>query len=217
MDTLHRKLYYINPADISFDKNNPRGLTEKQIINAPQFAVLVSSIKKYGILEPLIVKKDELNNAKYILIDGERRLRAALESERTEVPVLTADGDTDGRILAYQVHMLREDWDKPAETKAIKKIINDLKSEDPNITDEQIKQKIIEITAHKQHDLSDILKLIKYDDEIIKQAISKKLNMSYLVQIESSFINPLRRHYLDIYNKYGEEKIRRILIESNRW
>lgn len=212
MSTLRRELEYVNPNAISFDQNNPRGLTEKQIIDEPYFAILVSSIEKYGILEPLIVKKDESNTSAFILIDGERRLLAALASKQTEVPILVADGDTNGRILAYQVHMLRKDWDKPAETKAIKKIINDLKKENPNITDEEIKQKIIEITAHKPHDLSDILKLIKYDDKIIEAAISKELNMSYLVQIESSFINPLKKHYPDIYNKYGEDGIRQILI-----
>ncbi len=191
-------------------------MTEKQIINEPQFAILVSSIEKYGILEPLIVKKDESNTSTYILIDGERRLRAALASKQAEVPVLVAEDDIDGRILAYQVHMLRKDWDKPAETKAIKKIINDFRNGNPDITDEEIRQKIIEITAnsHKQHDLSDILKLIKYDDKIIEKAISKELNMSYLVQIESSFINPLKKYYLGVCNKYGENKIREILIEK---
>jgi ParB/RepB/Spo0J family partition protein len=214
MNTLRRELVYVAPNTISFDQNNPRGLTEKQIVSKPHFAILVSSIKKYGILEPLIVKKDEANTSAHILIDGERRLRAALVCNQTEVPVLIADDDTDGRILAYQVHMLREDWNKAAETKAVKKIINDLKDENPNITDEEINKKVSEITAHKQHDLADILKLIKYDDKIIEAAVSKELNMSYLVQIESSFINPLKKHYLGIYSKYGEDEIRRILIEK---
>jgi hypothetical protein len=38
--------------------------------------------------------------------------------------------------------------------------------------------------------------------------------MSYLVQIESSFINPLKKYYPTIYGKYGEDKIRLILIEK---
>ena len=121
MKTLHRDLQYINPNDISYDKNNPRGLSESQIKNNPQFNKLVSSIKQYGILEPLIVKSDDSNSTKYVLIDGERRWRAAIESGQDVVPVLVAKDDTDGRILAYQVHMLRENWDKPAETTAIKK------------------------------------------------------------------------------------------------
>lgn len=214
MKTLHRDLQYINPNDISYDKNNPRGLSESRIKNNPQFNKLVSSIKQYGILEPLIVKSDDLNSTKYVLIDGERRWRAAIESGQDDVPVLVAKDDTDGRILAYQVHMLRENWDKTAETTAIKKIISDLKSENPVITDAEIKQKTKEITAHKSHELADILKLIKYDDETIKKVMAKELNMSYLVQIETSFVVPLKKLYPDVNNKYGEDKIRKILIQK---
>ena len=214
MKTLHRDLQYINPNDISYDKNNPRGLSESQIKNNPQFNKLVSSIKQYGILEPLIVKSDDSNSKKYVLIDGERRWRASIESEQDEVPVLVAKDDTDGRILAYQVHMLRENWDKPAETTAIKKIISDLKSVNPAITDAEVKQKIEEITAHKSHELADILKLIKYDDETIKKVIANGLKMSYLVQIEASFVVPLKKLYPEVNNKYGEDKIRKILIQK---
>ena len=214
MGTLHRQLQYINPQDIAFDKDNPRGLTEDQIVNDPNFKKLKSSIEEYGILEPVIIKKDESNEAAYVLIDGERRLRAALAADQKEVPSLIAKDDTDGRILAYQVHMLRNNWDKAAETKAIKKLIGDLRNENPSITEDAIKAKLIKITAHKDHELNDILELIKYDDHIIESVISKQLNMSYLVQIERSFINPLKRHYDGIVTAYGEDNIRRILIQK---
>ena len=74
MKTLHRDLQYINPNDISYDKNNPRGLSESQIKNNPQFNKLVASIKQYGILEPLIVKSDDSKLKKYVLT----RWRASL-------------------------------------------------------------------------------------------------------------------------------------------
>lgn len=214
MTTLHRELQYISPEKIIFDQNNPRGLSEEQITIDPQFDKLVVSIETYGILEPLIIKPNESNSSTYVLIDGERRLRAALKVKLNEVPVLAAKNDTDGRILAYQVHMLRENWSKAAETKAIKKIISDLKNEDPNITDVQVTNKIKEITAHKSHEIADLLKLTKYPDEIIDKVISKELDMSYLVQIESSFVNPLKKHYADLNESYGEDTIRMILIQK---
>jgi ParB/RepB/Spo0J family partition protein len=214
MKTLNRKLHYFDPQKISFDKNNPRGLSESQIVNDPQFPKLVSSIEEYGILEPLIVKPDESKTTAYILIDGERRLRAALKAKKKEVPALIATDDTDGRILAYQVHMLRENWNKAAETKAIKKIISDLRIEIPGINEIEIRRRIEQITSHKPHELSDILKLAKYADAIIEKVISDELNMSYLVQIESSFIAPLKKHYPNINNRYGENIIREILIQK---
>ncbi len=214
MIKLHRELHFIDPQAILFDKDNPRGLTEEQIVNDPDFIKLKSSIESYGILEPLIIRKDEFDNDAFVLIDGERRLRAALAADQKEIPALVARDDTDGRILAYQIHMLRDNWGKAAETKAVKKLIGDLQKDNPAITEDEIRTKLIEITAHKDHELDDILHLIKYDDHIIESVIGKQLKLSYLVQIERSFINPLKKHYPEISTEYGEENIRNIVIQK---
>ena len=193
MEKIHPKLEQISPAKISFDPHNPRGLTEDQIVSTPEFNKLLSSIKDHGVLVPLIIKPNELDSSSYILIDGERRLRAAKKAGLNEVPALVAKDDADARVLAYHAHMLFENWDKAAETKAIKRIIEDLKSKNPDIADSDIKKELKEITAHTDYDFSDIMKLCNYDEEIINMVISGNLNMSYLIQVESSFISPLKR------------------------
>ena len=213
MEKIHPKLEQISPAKISFDPHNPRGLTEDQIVSTPEFNKLLSSIKDHGVLVPLIIKPNELDSSSYILIDGERRLRAAKKAGLNEVPALVAKDDADARVLAYHAHMLFENWDKAAETKAIKRIIEDLKSKNPDIADSDIKKELKEITAHTDYDFSDIMKLCNYDEEIINMVISGNLNMSYLIQVESSFISPLKRNYPDIIKNYGEDSIRKILIQ----
>lgn len=214
MKRLHKKLHLLNPKEISFSPDNPRGLSKEQIINTPQFEKLVFSIKDHGVLEPLIVKRDAMKVNEFFLIDGERRLRASIKAKQNEVPALVAKDDTDGRILAYQVHMLRENWDKAAETKAIKKIISDLKNKNPDIMDKEIRREIEEITSHTPHEIDDLLRLIRFDDKIIEKVIRNELNMSYLIHIDANFVRPLRAHYPDILKKYGEEKIREILIQK---
>lgn len=218
MKSLEKNVQYVKVQDISYDMNNPRGETEKQILSDPEFKKLVLSIKQYGILEPLIVKKDEENIDNFKLIDGERRLRAAVKAAEDnleyKVPTLIAKDDMDGRILAYQVHMLRKNWGKAAETKSIKSVISDIKKETPKITEAELIKKVKEITAHKDHEISDFLKLIKYNDRVIEKVISKELNMSYLVQIESSFISPLRRRFPSLMKQFGEDELRNILIQK---
>ncbi len=218
MKSLEKDIRYIKIQDIAYEMNNPRGETEQQIQNDPEFKKLVLSIKQYGILEPLIVKKDENNVDNFKLIDGERRLRAAVEVAESDleykVPTLIAKDDMDGRILAYQVHMLRKNWGKAAETKSIKSIISDIRKEYPQIKEAELIKKIKEITAHKDHEISDIMKLIKYDDDIIEKVISKELNMSHLVQIESSFIGPLKRKFPSLMKQYDENELRNILIQK---
>ena len=44
--------------------------------------------------------------------------------------------------------------------------------------------------------------------------MAKELKMSYLVQIEASFVVPLKKLYPEVNNKYGEDKIRKILIQK---
>ena len=218
MKSLEKDVQYVKVQDISYDVNNPRGETEQQILSDPEFKKLVLSIKQYGILEPLIVKKDEKNANNFKLIDGERRLRAAVKVAESDleykVPTLLAKDDMDGRILAYQVHMLRKNWGKAAETKSIKSIISDIREENPKIKEAELIQKIKEITAHKDHEISDLLKLSKYNDDVIEKVISKELNMSYLVQIESSFISPLKRKFPFLMKQYDENKLRNILIQK---
>lgn len=212
MEKIHPKLEQISPAKISFDPHNPRGLTENQIVSTPEFNKLLSSIKDHGVLVPLIIKPNEIETSSYILIDGERRLRAAKKADLNEVPALLAKDDADARVLAYHAHMLFENWGKTAETKAIKRIIEDLKSKNSTITDSDIKKELKQITAHTDYELSDIMKLCNYDEDIIDMVVSGNLSMSYLVQIESSFISPLKRNYPDISARYGEDKIRKLLI-----
>ncbi|MDP2922802.1 MAG: ParB N-terminal domain-containing protein [Candidatus Omnitrophota bacterium] len=220
MKSLEKNTKYIQLSKISFDVNNPRGEKEHQIITDPEFHKLVLSIKAHGILEPLIVKKDPSKEEHFILIDGERRLRAATKVSEADkngdstVPVLIAKDDADGRILAYQVHMLRKNWDKAAETKSIKTIIADLKQKNPTLTEKEIIKQLKEITAHTDPQISDLLKLIKYDDKVIEKVISGQIDMSHLIQNEASFINPLKREYPSLFAKYGEDNLRKILIEK---
>jgi len=220
MKSLEKNTKYIQLSKIAFDVNNPRGEKEHQIVSDPEFRKLILSIKTHGILEPLIVKKAPSEEENFILIDGERRLRAAIKVSETDkksdgtVPVLIAKDDADGRILAYQVHMLRKNWDKAAETKSIKVIIADLKQKNPALTEKEITKQLKEITAHTDPQISDLLKLIKYDDKVIEKVISGQIDMSHLIQNEASFINPLKREYPSVFSKYGEDNLRKILIEK---
>ncbi|HCJ66763.1 MAG TPA: hypothetical protein DHV62_05405, partial [Elusimicrobia bacterium] len=71
---------------IDYDKNNPRGEEEHQILSDPEFEKLKLSIQEHYILEPLIVKVNENKEGCFVLIDGERRLRAAKKINLKNVP-----------------------------------------------------------------------------------------------------------------------------------
>ncbi|OHB60277.1 MAG: hypothetical protein A2167_02310 [Planctomycetes bacterium RBG_13_46_10] len=216
MPYLERNLSYINPSEIDFDPHNPRGETEKQITSDKDFKRLVVSVKEFGVLEPIIVRKNGENGKLYILVDGERRWRASLKANLSEVPARIAKDEINGRILAYQVHKLRKDWTKITETKSIKTIISEIKEEQQGISEAELRKRIREITNSPPGEIRELLHLLKYDDDIIEQVIEGKteLQMSHLIQIEQSFMPKLKKKFPEIIKEYGEHDIRHILANK---
>ena len=82
---------------------------------------LCDSIKKHGIIQPLIVRKKGLN---YELVAGERRLRAAKLANLQTVPVLIRDYDEKQmRELSLVENIQRHDLNPLEEAKAIQELM----------------------------------------------------------------------------------------------
>ena len=83
---------------------------------------LAASIRAYGILQPLTVRRTEKG---YQLIAGERRLRAARLAGLREVPCLVARVDEqDAGMLALIENLQRRDLDCFEEAAAIARLIH---------------------------------------------------------------------------------------------
>lgn len=80
------------------DENQPR-----KYFNAEKLKTLKNSIQRYGIINPLVVQ--EVSKGKYLLVDGERRFRAATELKLKEVPVLIEKPQTDTERLVRQFNI----------------------------------------------------------------------------------------------------------------
>lgn len=85
---------------------------------------LKKSIEEYGILQPVIVKKDKEGG--YILIAGERRVRAARLAGLTKVPVVVKDFDEkDSALISVVENVQRENLSFIEEAYAYKRLIVD--------------------------------------------------------------------------------------------
>ena len=79
---------------------------------------LVTSIRKYGILEPLIVRPSR--NSTYELVAGERRYRAAKEVDLDEIPVVVRNlNDQQAWEFALLENLQRDDLNPIDETEGI--------------------------------------------------------------------------------------------------
>ena len=117
-DFLSARVRYIPASEIRPNPRQPRrhfaedGLRE-----------LAASIRAYGILQPLTVRRIQQG---YELVAGERRLRAARMAGLREVPCLVAQVDEeDSALLALIENLQRRDLDCWEEAEAIARLIRE--------------------------------------------------------------------------------------------
>lgn len=116
---------------------------------------LADSIKQYGILQPLIVKKHEKF---YEIIAGERRWRAAKLAGLKEVPVLIRDyADNEIVEIALIENIQREDLNPIEEALAYKRLMEEF-----SLKQDQVAAKV----AKSRATITNSLRLLKLDQRV---------------------------------------------------
>ena len=78
-------VYQLKVSEIEPNKDQPRRIFDEDSLNE-----LAESIKKYGVIQPIIVsKKDDY----YQIVAGERRWRASKIAGVTEIPAIVREND----------------------------------------------------------------------------------------------------------------------------
>lgn len=95
---------------VPIDEIRPNPEQPREIFDGAALAELSDSIRTHGILSPLVVRRHE---GRYVVIAGERRLRAAALAGLSEVPVVVREADDASRQLelALVENLQREDLD----------------------------------------------------------------------------------------------------------
>lgn len=144
------------------DPKQPRHYFEEQAL-----ADLASSIRQYGILQPLVVRKEEDH---YILIAGERRYRAAQLAELREVPVILRDEKEDRpSILSIIENIQREDLTPIEEAQAYQ-----------NVMREQwlTQQELANLLGKSRPYVANILRLLQLDEKTMQALQNGQLTSS---------------------------------------
>jgi len=102
---IRRHLTEIAVAKIRRNHDNPR-----LFFRPEEMDTLIASIRRYGIQVPISVYED---GAHFVLIDGERRWRAARKLNLSTIPALVHSKPTalENLLLMFNIHALREQWD----------------------------------------------------------------------------------------------------------
>lgn len=97
---------------------------------------LIASIKRHGILQPLVVTRTAEGG--YELIAGERRLRAARMAGLLDVPVIVRSAEDQDKLeLALIENIQRADLNPIEEARAYRKLVDDY-----DLTQEQVAERL---------------------------------------------------------------------------
>jgi hypothetical protein len=217
-DQEEYNLISVDPKDVAFSAKNPRGESAEQINADPEFNQLVDSVFRFGVLVPIVIcqQKGHVGGKTYSLIDGERRLRAALKTNRPTIPAHVANREPSVQdlIQAFHIHMLRKQWGRTAQTRALKLILKELNQKKSRLSDREVFTELQSLTGYTKTQLSALLQAAKYPDSVLDDVDNKLLSWSFLVQFEVSVIDPIKQYYPSLLKEFGVHEIRNILLQK---
>ncbi|MBQ8590672.1 MAG: ParB/RepB/Spo0J family partition protein [Firmicutes bacterium] len=134
---------YVNP-------DQPRKIFEEE-----ELEELSNSIREFGVIQPLLVTRGE--DGKYLLIAGERRLRASKMVGLTKVPVVVREADEkDVALISIIENVQRENLNYIEEALAYRRLM-----EEYGLTQSEISRKV----GKKQSTISNKIRLLMLPEE----------------------------------------------------
>lgn len=157
------RLLQVPVGDIIANPFQPR-----KEFHAEELNELVSSIKEYGILQPLVVTEKE--NGMFELISGERRLRASKQAGLKRVPAILRMADEQEKLeLALIENIQRADLSPIEEALSYAQLIDEF-----GLTQEKVAERV----GKSRPAVANTLRLLKLPDDIQKTLADGDISMS---------------------------------------
>lgn len=177
------------PVDlIRTDRHQPR-----QSFGEQQLLELRDSIKEYGILQPLILKRE--TNGGFLLIAGERRLRAAIMAGLAKVPAIIKEASEEEiGFIALVENIQRENLGYIEEAKAYQRLM-----EKYGINQSALASRL----GKNQSTISNKIRILGLPDDIQRLLVDYKLSERHaraLLKVEE---DTERRLIIDKVIKHG--------------
>ena len=140
-----------NITYINIDCIRPNPYQPRKQFNKAALEELCESIKQYGVIQPINVRK--ISSNAYELVAGERRLRAAKMAELNEMPAIIINiDDNNSAVMALIENLQREDLSYMEEAEGYHNLITE-----HGFTQEELAQKI----GKSQSTIANKIRLLK--------------------------------------------------------
>ena len=135
-------------------RDQPRKTFEREALEA-----LAESVQKYGVLQPIIVRPNQIIDDTYEIIAGERRWRAAKLAGLDEIPAVILDGD-DLKIAQVAIieNIQREDLNAVEEALAYQGLMDRF-----DLTQDQVSKQV----GKSRSAIANLLRLLDLPEEVL--------------------------------------------------
>lgn len=212
---------------IEVEKIKPNPFQPRKEFDEVKLRDLADSIKQYGILQPLVVTRREIEKSdgglavEYELIAGERRLRASKLAMLTQVPVLIRIGE-EGKEeqdrmkleLAIIENLQREDLNPVDRAKAFQRLVDEF-----GFKHNQIAHKV----GKSREYVSNTLRILALPEEILAALAARRINEGHtrpLLMLSGRAEEQMTLYKEIIFKKLNvreaERIARRIAVEKAR-
>ncbi len=171
---------WVNPALLKPNPHQPR-----QFFDEDKLAELTESVRREGVLSPIIIEDAE--NGSFYIIAGERRTRAAIAAGLEKVPVqLRKYSDTRKLEVALVENIQRTDLNPVEEAEAYMQLM-----QLEGITQEEVAEKV----GKSRSAVANTLRLLKLPEEMRRPLASGELTSGHARAL-LSVTNPVSRQIL---------------------
>jgi ParB/RepB/Spo0J family partition protein len=181
------QLKQIKVDDIERNIRNPR-----QTFDPLKIDQLAESMQKMGLQVPITVYENpKRGRLPYVLLDGERRFRAAKMINWDKIPALVVPPPSgrENAIRMFNIHMLREDWEEIETAWALEQIIDETGIN----TDRELQQ----ITGLSIDRIRNMRRVLAFPKSVQNQVAEGEIPYQLLVELDKSVLSKAREKKKD--------------------
>lgn len=157
---------FINEIEVK--KIFPNLFQPRKNFDSEKLEDLKESIKKHGIIQPIVVRKA---GDGYELVVGERRLRAVKELKIKKIPVVIKNFNNEKSLeIALVENIQREDLNLIDQANGFKRLMDEF-----NLT----QQELAEVTAKSRTLVSNTIRLLKLNEKIQKDISEGRISFGH--------------------------------------
>tara|TARA_X000000368_G_scaffold157357_1_gene123965 strand:+ start:365 stop:1207 length:843 start_codon:yes stop_codon:yes gene_type:complete len=163
---IESKTNKLSLSEIVPNKYQPRKNFEESYLDD-----LTNSIKERGVVQPIIVRKSQIEDTKYEIIAGERRWLAARKAGLHDIPVVVTEADDLKSLeLAIVENVQRHDLNPLEEAQGYKRLIDEFSYD---------QEKVSKFIGKSRSHITNCLRLLTLPLDVIKLIEDKKITAGH--------------------------------------